>query len=62
MPFLIETLYQYLQKPENLPEDMRFIAEQDGYERAACDYIAGMTDHYAVQLFENIYVPKSWKM
>lgn len=62
VPFLIETLYQYLQKPENLPEDMRFIAEQDGYERAACDYIAGMTDHYAVQLFENIYVPKSWKM
>ena len=62
VPFLIETLYNYLRQPEHLPEDMRFIAEQDGYERAACDYIAGMTDHFAVQLFEDIYVPKSWKI
>lgn len=62
VPGLIETLYSYLQKPEHLPEDMRLIAEQDGYERAACDYIAGMTDHYAVQLFQDIYVPKSWNI
>lgn len=62
VPALIGTLYDYLKKPEHLPEDMRLIAEQDGYERAACDYIAGMTDHYAVQLFQDIYVPKSWKL
>ena len=60
VPNLIGALYAYLSKPDNLPEDMRIIAEQDGVNRAACDYIAGMTDHFAVQLFQNIYVPKSW--
>ncbi len=62
VPPLIGALYGYLRKPENLPEDMRAIAEREGCERAACDYIAGMTDHYAVQLFEKIYIPKSWKL
>jgi len=60
VPILIETLYKYLKTPENLPDDMRLIAQQDGLERAACDYIAGMTDHYAIALFQNIFVPKSW--
>ena len=62
VPFLIGALFQYLKKPENLPEDLRRIAEEDGCERAACDYIAGMTDHFAVELFESIYVPASWKL
>ncbi|WP_444645310.1 deoxyguanosinetriphosphate triphosphohydrolase [Caproiciproducens sp. R1] len=63
VPNLIGTLYSYyLQRPERFPPDMCLIAEQDGTERAACDYIAGMTDHFAVQLFQDIYVPKSWKL
>ncbi len=62
VPRLIAALYDYLKNPDHLPEDMRRIAEQDGNERAACDFIAGMTDHYAVQLFQTIYVPKSWKL
>lgn len=62
VPLLIEALYDSLIKPDALPEDMRPIAERDGAERAACDFIAGMTDHYAVQLFEKIYVPKAWKL
>lgn len=62
VPILIETLYNYLKVPENLPNDMRLIAEQDGLERAACDYIAGMTDHFAVALFQDIFVPKSWNI
>lgn len=41
---------------------MRRIAREDGCERAACDFIAGMTDHYAVELFKSIYVPTSWKL
>lgn len=60
VPKLIETLYDYLKIPEHLPDDMKLIAERDGLERAACDYIAGMTDHYAVALFQNIFVPRSW--
>lgn len=62
VPELIEILYHHLLKPGNLPKDMQYIAEQEGQERAVCDYIAGMTDHYAVQLFQNIFVPKSWNI
>lgn len=62
VPGLIAALYGYLSDPAHLPDDMRVIAQRDGRERAACDYIAGMTDHYAVQLFQDIYVPKSWKL
>lgn len=62
VPYLIGALFDYLQKPEHLPEDMRRIAEQESLARAACDFIAGMTDHYAVELFKSIYIPASWKM
>lgn len=60
VPNLIATLYQHVLHKENLPYDMQEIAEKEGMERAACDYIAGMTDHFAVALFQEIVVPKSW--
>lgn len=62
VPKLIGALFDYLIKPGNLPKDMDMIAQSDGNERAACDYIAGMTDHFAVELFKTIYVPKAWKL
>ena len=52
MPNLIQTLYEYVLQIDHLPSDMQQIAEQEGIERAACDYIAGMTDHFAVALFQ----------
>ena len=60
VPNLIQTLYEYVLQIDHLPSDMQQIAEQEGIERAACDYIAGMTDHFAVALFQKIVVPKSW--
>jgi dGTPase len=62
VPRLIGALFDYLKEPDYLPEDLRLIAAQDGNERAACDYIAGMTDHFAIKLFQEIYVPKSWNI
>ena len=60
VPNLIQTLYEYVLQIDHLPSDMQQIAEQEGIERAACDYIAGMTDHFAVALFQKIVVPRSW--
>ncbi|MBQ1908021.1 MAG: hypothetical protein II173_07590, partial [Firmicutes bacterium] len=31
-------------------------------ERAVCDYIAGMTDRFAVTKFNEIMVPQSWNI
>jgi dGTPase len=34
--------------------------EADGVEVAALDFLAGMTDRYAVALFEHLFIPKPW--
>jgi dGTPase len=34
--------------------------EQDGLDAATRDFIAGMTDRYAVRLFEQLFIPKPW--
>lgn len=50
----------YCKKPEELPELYLNICEKEGEERAVCDYIAGMSDTYAVKVFNQLYVPKFW--
>ena len=48
--------------PDKLPGEFALIRDRDGEERAALDYIAGMSDQYAVQTFESLYVPKRWSI
>ncbi|MCR5485383.1 MAG: deoxyguanosinetriphosphate triphosphohydrolase [Clostridiales bacterium] len=50
----------FLKNPDKLPEFYKKIADDSGVERAACDYIAGMTDRYAVKTFRDHFIPKSW--
>lgn len=59
---LLAALFEhYIHHSEELPEEYRQIADQDGTETAVCDYIAGMTDRYAVMTFQKIYQPKFWQ-
>jgi dGTPase len=39
--------------------DLRTV-DGEGLDAATCDFIAGMTDRYAVRLFEQLYIPKPW--
>lgn len=58
---LIQELYGYFcQNPEELPGEFETIAETEGVERAVCDYIAGMTDGYAIETFSRIFIPLGW--
>ena len=58
---LLTTLYEhFLRHPEKMPAEYRLIAEEEGLPRAVCDYISGMTDRYAVHIYENIFIPKAW--
>ena len=50
----------YMDKPENLPPNYQRILERDGRERAVCDFVAGMSDRYAVKIFESYFIPQSW--
>lgn len=58
---LLKQLYAYfLAQPDDMPGTYRRIAEAEGVPRAVCDYIAGMTDRYAVSLFRKLYIPEAW--
>ena len=50
----------YLQHVDKLPPEYLPILEQDGAERAVGDFIAGMTDNYALESYENLFIPRGW--
>lgn len=58
---VIAELYRYyLTHVDELPEEFLVHMEADGKERVTADYIACMTDTYAVRDYERLFVPKSW--
>lgn len=59
---VLSSLYKhYIDNPDQLPEDMQLIAETDGKAEAAKDYVAGMTDRFALATYTDLFVPKGWK-
>lgn len=62
---LIVRLYEfYLKHIEMLPEEYLIMMEKrnEKKERVVCDYIAGMSDSYAIDKFEELFVPKAWNV
>ena len=58
---IVAFLYKhFMQYPERLPGEYLLIADRDGNDPAVCDYIAGMTDRYAVHVFQSLTIPTSW--
>lgn len=52
----------YRGDPDRLPPDFQEIREREGVDRAVCDYIAGMTDHYALEKFSEAFIPTAWSV
>jgi dGTPase len=59
---LLETLYNYyVGKPDEMPEEYKnYIDAENNVERVVCDYISGMTDRYAVNLYRSLFIPEVW--
>lgn len=58
---MLKRLYEYyFNRPEALPEDFHPQLSFDGMERTVCDYIAGMTDNYAVDKYTELFIPMGW--
>ena len=57
---LTKLFEHYVNHPEDLPEDFHPQMSFDGLERTVCDYIAGMTDNYAVDKYSEIFIPMGW--
>ncbi|MBR5155895.1 MAG: deoxyguanosinetriphosphate triphosphohydrolase [Clostridia bacterium] len=60
---VVEALFEKLmQNPELIPQNVRKASGTEDTMLIVRDYIAGMTDRYAVSLFEEIFVPKAWNI
>jgi len=60
---IIEGIWEYyVSHPEKLPEEYKSLADEDGLERAVCDYVSGMTDKYAMFQYSEIFIPGVWQM
>ncbi|MCH5278311.1 MAG: deoxyguanosinetriphosphate triphosphohydrolase [Christensenellaceae bacterium] len=58
---VIESLYRhYLAHVDDLPDEFTKYIDEDGAERVAADYIACMTDRYAVRDYKRLFVPEDW--
>ena len=58
---MLQRMFEYyITHPEALPEDFQPQLSFDGMERTVCDYIAGMTDNYAVDKYTQLFIPMGW--
>ena len=60
---LVKTLFgYYATHPDRMPElYRRLAAEGEPVERCVCDFISGMTDRYAIETYEELFVPRVWR-
>jgi len=58
---LLEKLYEYfIAHPQEMPREYQPTVAEEGVPRAVCDYISGMTDRYAINLYKSIFIPRVW--
>lgn len=58
---IVKELYIYfLENWDLIPMDIIKKEKDNEYYMGVCDYIAGMTDRYAINKFYDIFIPKSW--
>lgn len=60
---MLKRLYEYYYThPQAIPEDFQPQMSLEGMERTVCDYIAGMTDNYAVNKYTELFIPTGWNV
>jgi dGTPase len=60
---IVMLFHYYMEHPDKLPQECHILMERrkEDKEQVVCDYIAGMSDRYAIDKFEELFVPKAWK-
>ena len=60
---MLTQMFDYFMKHiEKLPQAYLRLLEKDGKERVVCDYLSGMTDRYAISVFENLFIPSTFSL
>ena len=58
---LTQLFEHFVKHPEKMPELYVGNIEGEGVERCVCDYISGMTDRYAIELYNELFIPRMWR-
>ncbi len=59
---LVKNLFQYFVRyPKKMPEQFYNNTKNESVERCVCDYISGMTDRYAIELYKDLFIPHVWE-
>ncbi len=60
---LVFALFDYFEKnPERMPTlYIRMMENGESVKRCVCDFISGMTDRYAIETYEELFVPRVWR-
>lgn len=59
---MIAQMFRHFERaPDEMPNEYREIAYNEGIVTAVCDYIAGMTDRYAVKMYSELFIPSAWE-
>jgi dGTPase len=58
---IVQALFEdAVARPDSIPQEFARALSSDPIERVAADYVAGMTDRYALRRFEDLYIPRFW--
>ncbi|MBU0482298.1 MAG: deoxyguanosinetriphosphate triphosphohydrolase [Proteobacteria bacterium] len=59
---ILRELYDHFLNSDDFFESEETAADETARHRSVCDFIAGMTDHYALDLYTHIFLPKPWSV
>lgn len=60
---ILKSLYEYyIDNPTEIPAEGLWKSESIGRERMVCDYIAGMSDRFAINAFTELFIPAPWRV
>lgn len=60
---MLAQLFDYFENnPDRLPLDYLETISKESVGRAVCDYLSGMTDRYAIELYRDLFIPEVWRV
>ncbi len=58
---IIKLFEHYVANPDKMPENYRKNMETESIGRCVCDFLSGMTDRYAIETYNELFVPGIWR-
>ena len=60
---MLTQMFEYFTKHvDKLPKSYLRLLDRDGEERVVCDYLSGMTDRYAIGVFESLFIASPFSL